>query len=270
MLRFPLVLVLTAVCAVAVRADVIPLPRAHSHNDYYQERPLLDALEHGVCSVEADVFLVDGELLVAHDAHELTPERSLQALYLDPLLERVRENGGRVLPDGPVFTLLVDFKTSGREAYPVLKALLENYREMLCEYTNDSTEERAVAVILSGSRPIREVEADEPRLCALDGRIPDLRRNPNPHLYPLISASWMSVFDWTGAGKMPAEERAQLDAWVKQAHDNGQRIRFWALPFSLDVWDVAYESGVDLINVDFMDKIQKFLLEKRGLAETTP
>ena len=39
--------------------DVIPRPQAHAHNDYYHTRPLLDALSHGFCSVEADVFLVD-------------------------------------------------------------------------------------------------------------------------------------------------------------------------------------------------------------------
>lgn len=34
---------------------------AQAHNDYYHPRPLRDALELGFASVEADVFLVDGE-----------------------------------------------------------------------------------------------------------------------------------------------------------------------------------------------------------------
>ena len=37
-----------------------PLGQAHAHNDYYHKRPLLDALSHGFCSVEADVFLKNG------------------------------------------------------------------------------------------------------------------------------------------------------------------------------------------------------------------
>ena len=48
-----------------------PLPAAHAHNDYWHERPLHDALERGFCSVEADVFLVDGQLLVGHAKKEL-------------------------------------------------------------------------------------------------------------------------------------------------------------------------------------------------------
>src|SRR5207237_4622701 len=41
----------------------VPLIHAHAHNDYEHTRPLLDALDHGFCSVEADIHLVDGKLL---------------------------------------------------------------------------------------------------------------------------------------------------------------------------------------------------------------
>ena len=50
-----------------------PHPAAHAHNDYEHDRPLLDALEHGFTSVEADVWLVDGELRVAHDREDAVP-----------------------------------------------------------------------------------------------------------------------------------------------------------------------------------------------------
>ncbi|MCZ9341415.1 hypothetical protein NGM37_27000, partial [Streptomyces sp. TRM76130] len=54
-----------------------PLWRAHAHNDYEHPRPLLDALDHRFGSVEADVYLVDGQLLIAHDAVDLDPARTL-------------------------------------------------------------------------------------------------------------------------------------------------------------------------------------------------
>ena len=78
--------------------SVVPLRHAHAHNDYEHTRPLLDALDHGFCGVEADIYLVSGKLLVAHDRKDAKPERTLQALYLDPLRERVKANGGRVYP----------------------------------------------------------------------------------------------------------------------------------------------------------------------------
>ena len=70
-----------------------PLLRAHSHNDYHHKHPLLDALDSGFCSVEADVFLKDATLLVGHSRFELKKERTLEALYLVPLAERVKANG---------------------------------------------------------------------------------------------------------------------------------------------------------------------------------
>ena len=60
-------------------------PIAHAHNDYEHERPLHDAMESGFNSVEADVYLIEDKLLVAHDRRDTTPQRTLQSLYLDPL-----------------------------------------------------------------------------------------------------------------------------------------------------------------------------------------
>src|ERR1043165_1062303 len=62
---------------------VRPLIQAHAHNDYEHTRPLWDALAQGFCSVEADIHLVDGKLLVAHDARDVNSERTLEKLYLD-------------------------------------------------------------------------------------------------------------------------------------------------------------------------------------------
>ena len=111
-----LALAMSLLTATAIgQKAVLPaaLPRAHAHNDYRHARPLLDALDHGFGSVEADVFLVDGRLLVGHARSELRPKRTLEALYLEPLRRRVRKHGGRVYPDCPTFTLLIDVKTDG-------------------------------------------------------------------------------------------------------------------------------------------------------------
>ena len=71
----------------------IGLERAHAHNDYEHDRPLYDALDHGFKSVEADIYLVGDQLLIGHDPTDLTPERTLQSLYLDPLKKIVRITG---------------------------------------------------------------------------------------------------------------------------------------------------------------------------------
>ena len=79
----------------------VPLARAHAHNDYDHTRPLFDALDCGFASIEADIHLVDGMLLVAHDKEDIRPERTLQSLYLDPLRKRIKGNGGHDLLHRP-------------------------------------------------------------------------------------------------------------------------------------------------------------------------
>ncbi|MGO4759075.1 hypothetical protein AB4212_62455, partial [Streptomyces sp. 2MCAF27] len=95
-----------------------PLARAHAHNDYEHPHPLTDALSHGFGSVEADIWLVDGQLLVAHDAEDLDPTRTLESLYLDPLARRVKQHGGRVYRGHDLtLQLLIDIKTAGEPTY---------------------------------------------------------------------------------------------------------------------------------------------------------
>ena len=71
----------------------ILLIHAHAHNDYLHDRPLFDALDCGFCSIEADVHLVGDALFVGHSLVQLRPGRTLEKLYLQPLSERVRQNG---------------------------------------------------------------------------------------------------------------------------------------------------------------------------------
>ena len=112
---------------------VKPLSRAHAHNDYEHARPLYDALDEGFNSVEADVYLVDGELLVAHDFWNVSKKRTLERLYLIPLQERIQANKGRVFTGGPAFTLLVDIKRDGASAYVALEKLLARYSELISQ-----------------------------------------------------------------------------------------------------------------------------------------
>ena len=252
---------LSAGLAVSSAADdVTPLIRAHAHNDYLHERPLLDALDHGFTSIEADVWLVDGELLVAHDRDKVSPERTLEGLYLDPLLERVRANGGRVYPDGPELLLLIDFKSEGETTFPALYETLERYGEMLTVAEDGKVRPGAVRLIVSGSRPRALMEQQTPMLAFYDGRLDDLGTDASPVFMPLVSSSWMSDFSWTGRGPMPEEERAKLDDIVRQAHGEGRLVRFWAISHREAFWDVMVEAGVDLINADRLEMLRDYLL----------
>src|SRR5215510_7218989 len=108
----------------------VPLAHAHAHNDYQHQRPLFDALDQGFCSFEADVHLVNGQFLVAHDKSQVSPDKTLQSLYLEPLRERVKKNGGRVYSGGPECTLLIDIKTDWKKTYPALREVLKQYSDI--------------------------------------------------------------------------------------------------------------------------------------------
>ena len=249
--------------AFADQAAPVPLPNAHSHNDYEHERPLLDALDHGFCSVEADIYLVEGMLLVAHNLKDVKPERTLQALYLDPLKERVKQSGGRVYPNGPSVTLLIDFKTEAGPTYAALRDTLVQYADMLTKFTPNSTVEGAVTVILSGNSPLEQAKNEAVRYAAIDGRPGDLDGELNPNLVPLISENWRSLFKWWGDGKMPEEQHARLVSLVTKAHEKGCRVRFWGTPEREDLWSLLRETGVDLLNTDQLPRLQKFFLQDR-------
>src|SRR5262249_20573166 len=118
-----------------------PLTNTHSHNDYEQKRPLLDALDQGFCSIEADIYLVGGKLLVAHDILDTKAERTLQSLYLDPLREHVKANGGRVYRGGPNVILLIDVKSPAEATYGALREVLKEYAPMLTSFRDGKVEE---------------------------------------------------------------------------------------------------------------------------------
>jgi hypothetical protein len=238
-----------------------PLSRAHAHNDYEHPRPLLDALDHGFCSVEADVYLVDGKLLIAHTVLDLKPDRTLEKLYLAPLRERVKANGGKVYKDGPVFHLLIDVKSEAKKVFPVLAMVLEGYADILTTVKDGRAEVKAVTVVISGNCDREAIEKATTRRAAIDGRPGDLKSDAPTHLIPWVSADWATQFKWNGTGDMPAEERAKLKHFVAAAHKQGRLVRFWGTPEKQAVWKELLAADVDLINTDKLPELSSFLRE---------
>ena len=246
-------------------AYAAPLKQAHAHNDYEHERPLLDALEHGFSSVEADVWLVGGKLLVAHDEDEVTPERTLEALYLGPLEQRVAANGGTVYAGSDLpLTLLIDIKSDAAPTYRALDAALRAHSALLTRFAGEKTEKGAVTTIVSGNRPLELMASQAVRFAGYDGRLTDLGTDAPASLIPLISDNWTDVFIWMGAGAMPDGERAELERIVGEAHAKGRSVRFWETPDEpgrarTALWRELERAGVDHINTDDLEGLETFL-----------
>jgi hypothetical protein len=238
---------------------VTPLAQAHAHNDYLHTRPLLDALDHGFTSVEADIFLVDGKLLVAHSQSQLDPRRTLELLYLDPLRARVREGQGSVYPGGGAFQLLVDIKSAGEATYAALAKVLADYADIVSVVRDGQLEPKAVNVVISGNRPVKMMAAEKVRYAGLDGRMADLDSDAPANFLPLVSDNWVLYFKWKGEGPIGDADRKKLQDVVAKAHAHGRKIRLWATPDNINVWRELRAGGVDMINTDDLAGLEKFL-----------
>lgn len=103
----------------------------------WRQVPVYTALSYGAVSIEADVWLYEGELHIGHHREALSKDRTFRSLYVDPLLDVLKRmnppsnfgdynaiNGVFDTAAGQTLYLFVDVKTSGEETWAaVLKAL---------------------------------------------------------------------------------------------------------------------------------------------------
>jgi glycerophosphoryl diester phosphodiesterase len=268
-----LIVLALAICACALalwllrnsdETQASVLPGAHAHNDYQHAQPLLDALDHGFTSVEADVWLIDGTLLVAHDREQASAERSLEALYLQPLEERVRRGHGYVFAAWPhSLQLLIDIKSDAEPSYLALHTVLAAHSSMLTTFSRAHVEHAAVSIVVSGNRTRALMLSQELRYAAYDGRLSELREGLSAAFMPLVSDNWSDQFTWNGTGLQPEAERVKLQQIVRQAHAQGRRLRFWGTPETApareSVWLQLRAAGVDYINTDDLGGLQAWL-----------
>lgn len=231
-----------------------PIVNGHSHNDYLRERPLLEALEAGMCSIEADIFLIDGVLRVGHDRTAAEKGGSLQAMYLDPLAQ-VPKVGNRLGKGWPEIQLLVDIKADGEKVFPILQSLIA---ARASTFSTDK-EVRAVRVVVSGDRPIDLILASKTGWLALDGRPADVGKGIPVRRMPLISESWTAV-GWNKNVELPVENQKLLNDFVGGAHREGRKFRFWGVPDRADFWKLMVDSQVDWVNTDQPRRLREWVI----------
>lgn len=232
-----------------------PVDFAFSHNDYAHARPLQNALECGFTHVEADVFLVNGQLLVAHNLKDTRPDRTLKDLYLDPLFAIFKAQNGRIYPRWKgQFWLMIDIKQDGDQVYRTLEPLLDKYQSMLCRWTDKGRSRGAVAVVLSGERPTDSVAAERERWVAIDGRPENLKTHDPVGLFPWISTTFDDFH--FNASEPTSQLREALKTFVDQVHRSHRRARVWGIPDNPAFWKLQREIGMDMINTDRLEEFR--------------
>jgi alkaline phosphatase len=224
----------------------------HSHNDYEKPKPFFEAFENGFGSIEVDIFLKDGELLVAHNIEDIDTSRSLKKLYLQPLADAISKNNGTLSPDGlRSLILLIDIKSPPRPALDSVVALLKRFPSLI-----NNTK---LFITISGNKPPDLQWNDFPSFIHFDGlfgvnyTVDQLKR------VPLISDNFRNYTNWNGKGIIPAQEKKKIDSVLKVAHQQGKKVRFWNAPDNLNAWYQFMNMGADLINTDQPAAAAKFM-----------
>ena len=224
----------------------------HSHNDYEQATPFWLAYNEGFGSMEADIFLQDDELLVAHEKKELVNHRTLEEYYLHNLQQCIEKNGGHPYSDASrKLQLLIDIKT---EAIITIAKLIEVLRKYPTLINNHS-----ITFVITGNRPEAVTFGSYPPFIYFDGELSKTYSNEAMKKIVLLSDNFKTYSRWNGEGVINEAELNLLRLTIDKAHQFKKPVRFWNAPDFENAWGQFMRLNVDYINTDHIKEISSFL-----------
>nr|WP_233166949.1 alkaline phosphatase [Pedobacter sp. ASV2] len=239
--------------------------RGHSHNDYKQNIPLLTAYYAEMGSIEADVFLRNGELYVAHDSTEIKPGLTLKKLYLDPLATFYKANGNHPYKNPSLkLQLVVDVKQDYQHVLPQLLKELKAYPNVF----DGNLKASAISIAVSGDVPKPADFKNYSAQLSFDGRPYINYTKEELKRVAMISDDLKNHTQWNGKGNPTKTDEAHLLKVINKAHEQGKPFRFWATQDSPNTWIVLERLGADWINTDQPTKLRDFYLNKAKLTYT--
>ena len=243
-------------CYLLVSCSLIARPQKiliHSHNDYEQAEPLVNALRNKVYSLEADVYLVNEILKVAHDKKDLTNASSLCSLYIQPIIKLFQAHNGHISSDStyaPV--LMIDIKENGSGVLTKLIKLLSSHGSVFDRQLNP----KAVQIVISGDRGDRSRWASWPSFILFDGRSNEEYDKAQLERVAFISDSYFNY----------SRQKDNTDSLIKQLADKShglkKLLRLWAIPDHPSAWSHLRRLGVDIINTDKVSECRQYFSAK--------
>lgn len=227
----------------------------HSHNDYLQKVPFYMAYGAGCASIEADVFVQNGKLCVAHEAKDIDERRTLKALYLDPIKKQMEMNGGKAYADGKPLQLLIDLKMGYKETLRVLLEELKDYATCFDVVNNPS----AVRVVITGNQPAPPEFEEYPLWIFFDGSLAVNYTPSQSKRITMVSVPFMLLTKWNGLGRMVKEDYDKVKEVIDKIHADGKQVRFWGCPDTKTAWNTFIKMGVDYLNTDRPAELSLFL-----------
>ncbi|WP_126970284.1 alkaline phosphatase [Gynurincola endophyticus] len=225
---------------------------AHSHNDYEQRFPFWSAYYATFGSIEVDVFLNSGNLIVAHDQQQVLLKRTIDSLYLEPIQKiLVKQNGFIYKDTSRKLQLMIDIKTQPVESIDVLLKKLEQYPEII--------NSQSIQIVITGNQPPVDQLKKYPEWIWFDGNINQTYEAETLKRIALFSENFKKYSNWNGKGRIPGTELLKIKSVIQKAHQYDKRIRFWGAPDIVNSWYAYIEMGIDLINTDHIDELSGFL-----------
>ena len=243
--------------------NAAPRFAAHAHNDYEHARPLLDALDAGFRSVEADVYYAGGRLAVSHDG--LTSKGTLESLYLAPLQERIAAHHGSVFGDGKPFRLVIDLKDADDKLPAAIDTVFARY-PMLSRFVGGTYVRGPVEIVFTGNEAMKRAVVSRTCWGTRDSNVFSTNESVLDTRWSDYALDWKQCVDWDGTGAMPDDEQRTLAYLVGYAHALHRKIRIYDAPDRPSVWAAECAAGVDFIGTNDLAGLSQFL--KTRLART--
>lgn len=211
--------------------SVLPVA-CHSHNDYDHDIPLFQALSAGCVGIEADVFLVNGDVSIGHVLP--TIGRTLGLQYIQPLKAIIDHNGGSVYKAKPTqsVVLLVDFKTSDAGTLDAVVKSIDPLRQAgyLSRLENGVFVEKAVTVVASGSAPFDRISTGDgvpDRDVFYDAHVDDLgAEDYSSQNSVYASADFQAAVGNPSSASLSQDEVNTINDQVGGAHQRGLIVRY--------------------------------------------
>lgn len=216
---------------------------AHSHNDYEQQMPFHQAYNEAFGSIEADIYLVGGKLLVGHDIKDLKETNTLENLYLQPLIEYQHVNRN--------LQLLIDIKSEAISTLDTLVSMFKRYPAI--------SKNKYFKIVISGNRPPENKYKDYPDFILFDGRFDMNYTVEELNKIALLSDDFGKFTMWKKIWPLTDEIKNKIHLAVQKAHALNKPVRLWGSPDFPQAWEEMINLEVDFINTDKINELSDFL-----------
>jgi alkaline phosphatase len=234
-----------------VQAQEYSSSNIHSHNDYASPLPFYGAYSNEAGVIEADVFLVNNELFVAHTSKEIAQHNTLKNLYLDPLSLKLKNLGGKAYPSDKPLILMIDIKSDADSTLKLIVQQLQLFPEIISN--------KNIKVVISGNRPLSSKWTTYPEFIYFDGRLNENYSQEELSRVEMISADLKELTVWNGKGVLIQADLQKMQTAIKKVHDQHKKIRFWATQDNVNTWITLMNLKVDFIGTDSVAVLTEFL-----------